>query len=116
MLIDPLPASEWAHVSEDRLRILRWGMRLSRRGALLARLGGVRMSLTLLSGGRRWIRYAKRPDLHASRARCAAGDPEGRRRKLSAEMHEQLRSSLRHVAPGRAADVSGDGGAAWKHV
>ena len=55
MLIDPLPASEWAHVSEDRLRILRWGIRLSRRGALLARLGVVRMSLTLLSGGRRWI-------------------------------------------------------------
>ena len=55
VLIDPLPASEWAHASGERLRILRWGIRLSRRGALLARLGVVRISLTLLSGGRRWI-------------------------------------------------------------
>jgi len=55
VLIDPLPASEWAHVSGDRLRILRWGMRLSRRGALLARLGVIRMSLALLSGGGRRI-------------------------------------------------------------
>ena len=51
VLIDPLPAAEWAHVSGDRLRILRWGIRLSRRGALLARLGVVRFSLAVLSGG-----------------------------------------------------------------
>jgi pimeloyl-ACP methyl ester carboxylesterase len=55
VLIDPLPASEWAHVSRERLRILRWGIRLSRRGALLARLGVVRISLALLSGGGRRI-------------------------------------------------------------
>jgi pimeloyl-ACP methyl ester carboxylesterase len=55
VLIDPLPASEWAHVAGDRLRILRWGIRLSRRGALLARLGIVRISLALLSGGGRRI-------------------------------------------------------------
>ena len=55
VLIDPLPASEWAHVAGDRLRILRWGIRLSRRGALLARLGVVRISLTLLHGGGRRI-------------------------------------------------------------
>jgi len=55
VLIDPLPASEWAHASGERLRILRWGIRLSRRGALLARLGVVRISLAVLSGGGRRI-------------------------------------------------------------
>jgi pimeloyl-ACP methyl ester carboxylesterase len=55
VLIDPLPASEWVHASGERLRILRWGIRLSRRGALLARLGVVRFSLALLSGGGRRI-------------------------------------------------------------
>jgi pimeloyl-ACP methyl ester carboxylesterase len=55
VLIDPLPAAEWAGVSGERLRILRWGIRLSRRGALVARLGVVRLSLALLSGGARKI-------------------------------------------------------------
>jgi pimeloyl-ACP methyl ester carboxylesterase len=55
VLIDPLPAVEWAHISGERLRMLRWGIRLSRRGALLARLGVVRISLALLSGGGRRI-------------------------------------------------------------
>jgi pimeloyl-ACP methyl ester carboxylesterase len=55
VLIDPLPASDWAGVSGQRLRILRWGIRLSRRGALVARLGVVRLSLALLSGGARKI-------------------------------------------------------------
>jgi pimeloyl-ACP methyl ester carboxylesterase len=55
VLIDPLPAKEWAGVTGQRLRILRWGIRLSRRGALAARLGLVRISLALLSGGARKI-------------------------------------------------------------
>ena len=55
VLIDPLPAAEWAGVTGQRLRILRWGIRLSRRGALVARLGIVRFSLALLSGGARKI-------------------------------------------------------------
>ena len=55
VLIDPLSASEWAGVTGQRLRILRWGIRLSRRGALVARLGVVRFSLALLSGGGRKI-------------------------------------------------------------
>jgi pimeloyl-ACP methyl ester carboxylesterase len=55
VLIDPLPAGEWLHVSEEQSRILRWGIRLSRRGALVARLGVVRLSLALLSGGARRI-------------------------------------------------------------
>jgi len=55
VLIDPLPAADWRRVSGQRLRILHWGIRLSRRGALLARLGVVRISLALLSGGGRRI-------------------------------------------------------------
>jgi pimeloyl-ACP methyl ester carboxylesterase len=55
VLIDPLSAAEWAGVTGQRLRILRWGIRLSRRGALVARLGVVRLSLALLSGGGRKI-------------------------------------------------------------
>ena len=55
VLIDPLPAAEWAHASGDRLRMLHWGIRLSRRGALLARLGVVRFSLAVLSGGGRRV-------------------------------------------------------------
>lgn len=55
VLIDPLPAVEWLQVSGERLRMLRWGIRLSRRGALLARLGVVRASLALLTGGGRRI-------------------------------------------------------------
>jgi pimeloyl-ACP methyl ester carboxylesterase len=55
VLIDPLSAAEWAGVTGQRLRILRWGIRLSRRGAIVARLGIVRLSLALLSGGGRRI-------------------------------------------------------------
>jgi pimeloyl-ACP methyl ester carboxylesterase len=59
VLVDPLSASEWLHISPARARMLRFGVRLSRRGALLARIGVVRAALALLmSGGRRvpqWI-------------------------------------------------------------
>ena len=55
VLVDPLPAMEWQNLSGERSRILRWGIRLSRRGALVARLGIVRASLSLLAGGGRRI-------------------------------------------------------------
>jgi pimeloyl-ACP methyl ester carboxylesterase len=55
VLIDPLPAVEWVHASDEHLRMLRWGIRLSRRGGQLARLGVVRISLALLSSGSRRI-------------------------------------------------------------
>jgi len=55
VLVDPLSAAEWLAPSAEQARILRWGVRLSRRGALLARLGIVRISLALLSGGGRRI-------------------------------------------------------------
>ncbi len=53
VLVDPLCAGEWLEGSAVKSRMLRRGVALSRRGALLARLGIVRLSLRLLSGGAR---------------------------------------------------------------
>ncbi len=55
VLVDPLSASEWVQPSEAQSRRLGRGVRLARRGALLARLGIIRVSLALLSGGARRI-------------------------------------------------------------
>ncbi|MEO7144943.1 MAG: alpha/beta hydrolase [Bryobacteraceae bacterium] len=51
VLVDPVAASEWAPPSEMHSRMLQRGMVLSRRGALLARLGVVRGALRLLALG-----------------------------------------------------------------
>jgi pimeloyl-ACP methyl ester carboxylesterase len=54
VLVDPLSPSEWLSVSHAHARMLGRGVMLSRRGALLARIGVVRASLALLmAGGRR---------------------------------------------------------------
>jgi len=55
VLVDPVTASEWTNPPKSRLTILRRGIRLSRRGALLARLGLVRFALDRLSGGSRAV-------------------------------------------------------------
>ena len=55
VLIDPLPAAEWLNASQAQSRMLSRGVKLSRRGALLAQLGLVRFSLAMLSGGARKI-------------------------------------------------------------
>jgi pimeloyl-ACP methyl ester carboxylesterase len=54
VLVDPLSPREWLDISEDRARMLALGVKLSRRGAVLARIGVVRAALALLmTGGRR---------------------------------------------------------------
>jgi pimeloyl-ACP methyl ester carboxylesterase len=54
VLVDPLSPREWLTPSPALARTLGRGVKLSRRGALLARLGIVRASLALLmTGGRR---------------------------------------------------------------
>ncbi len=62
VLIDPLPASEWANPSPAQRRMLGRAVGLSRRGALLARIGVVRFALKMLTGGARrtpkWIAKA----------------------------------------------------------
>jgi len=51
VLVDPPAASEWREPTPQRRRLLRRGIRLSRVGGILARLGVVRASLALLTGG-----------------------------------------------------------------
>jgi pimeloyl-ACP methyl ester carboxylesterase len=54
VLVDPLSPSEWLNPSPASVRMLRFGVKLSRRGAWLARMGVVRTALALLmAGGRR---------------------------------------------------------------
>jgi pimeloyl-ACP methyl ester carboxylesterase len=53
VLVDPALLLEWADPSPERRRMLGRGIALSRRGALLARIGFVRLSLALLTGGSR---------------------------------------------------------------
>jgi pimeloyl-ACP methyl ester carboxylesterase len=51
VLVDPIYSSEWAYPAPDLARRLRGGVFLSRVGAVLARVGFVRFSLALLTGG-----------------------------------------------------------------
>jgi pimeloyl-ACP methyl ester carboxylesterase len=55
VLVDPPLVSDWANATPQRLKMLRRGVSLSRRGAWLARIGFVRLALTLLSTGARPI-------------------------------------------------------------
>jgi pimeloyl-ACP methyl ester carboxylesterase len=69
VLIDPLAASEWLQPSETQWKTLRRGAMLSERGALLARLGVVRIGLLTLSSGLRFI-----PKLVARVASSGSGE------------------------------------------
>lgn len=51
VLVDPVATCEWGEPSASHLKTLRRGILLSRRGALLARFGVVRLALSLLSSG-----------------------------------------------------------------
>jgi len=51
VMLDPVTQSGWANADDQRLRHLNTGVRLSRRGAWLARFGVVRAALTLLTSG-----------------------------------------------------------------
>ncbi len=51
VLVDPVSRTEWRNASDHRRQMLARGVGLSRRGAVLARLGVVRVGLRLLTGG-----------------------------------------------------------------
>ena len=51
VLVDPLERGEWSLLTGSQAARLRKGVQLSRRGALLARLGVVRLGLDLLTSG-----------------------------------------------------------------
>jgi pimeloyl-ACP methyl ester carboxylesterase len=55
VLVDPLAASEWCPVQPQSQVMLNRGVQLARRGAWVARLGIVRLSLDLLRAGSRRI-------------------------------------------------------------
>jgi pimeloyl-ACP methyl ester carboxylesterase len=55
VLVDPLEPAEWCPLSESQAARARKGVQLSRRGALLARLGVVRFGLDLLTSGTRFL-------------------------------------------------------------
>jgi pimeloyl-ACP methyl ester carboxylesterase len=55
VLVDPLWPGEWLHISPAHARMLGLGVKLARRGALLARVGVVRASLGLLMAGGRLV-------------------------------------------------------------
>src|SRR5205807_2458350 len=55
VLVDPLRPEEWCPLSGQQRRTLARGVRLSRRGATLARLGVVRWCLESLLAGSRWL-------------------------------------------------------------
>jgi pimeloyl-ACP methyl ester carboxylesterase len=55
VLVDPVAAGEWANPSVLHRKSLSRGIALSRRGALLAKLGVVRFALSMLSAGSRSV-------------------------------------------------------------
>ena len=55
VLVDPLDPAEWTPITDEQRRIIWRGIRLSRRGALAARFGVVRLCLNLLLAGNRWM-------------------------------------------------------------
>jgi pimeloyl-ACP methyl ester carboxylesterase len=52
VLVDPLDPAEWTPLTTQQKRIINHGVRLSRRGALAARIGLVRLCLDLLLSGK----------------------------------------------------------------
>lgn len=55
VLVDPLDPEEWNPLTEEQSKIIAHGIALSRRGAWAARLGVVRMCLSLLMAGNRLL-------------------------------------------------------------
>jgi pimeloyl-ACP methyl ester carboxylesterase len=68
VLVDPVDPREWHPLTPERDRMLRRAVRLSRRGATLARIGVVRGCLALATSGRRFL-----PNLAGRMASGAGG-------------------------------------------
>ena len=84
VFVDPVSLEYWAKCGNEELARLRAGARLSRRGALLADCGVVRVSLALLASGRRFV-----PKLLA---RLTA-------RRAGSETSERIAGEMRHLPP-----------------
>jgi pimeloyl-ACP methyl ester carboxylesterase len=91
VLVDPLPAREWLNISPAHARMLRLGVKLSRRGAVLARMGVVRAALALLmSGGRRVPQWIAR--LSSGRGQSVISRLVGEVRKMPPETWPMVRA------------------------
>jgi pimeloyl-ACP methyl ester carboxylesterase len=55
VLVDPLDPAEWTPITDEQRRIIRHGIRLSRRGALAAKFGVVRLCLNFLLAGNQLV-------------------------------------------------------------
>lgn len=55
ILVDPMSLVDWGRTSPANANRIAAGVRLSRRGALLARFGLVRAALSILNAGGRWV-------------------------------------------------------------
>ena len=55
VLVDPISLTHWGRESQTDTDQIRAGARLSRRGAILARIGLVRAALSVLNAGGRWF-------------------------------------------------------------
>ena len=85
VFVDTLHPEEWCEPSSEQRHLLRGGVFLSRVGAVLARLGVVRLSLSLLSGGAPGVprRFSH---LFGSRAATLLGHMVGEVQKLPPEV------------------------------
>jgi pimeloyl-ACP methyl ester carboxylesterase len=91
ILVDPLSPSEWLNASPAHARMLRLGVKLSRRGAMLGRVGVVRAALALLMAGGRVIpqRIAK---LTSGRGESVISRLVGEVRKMPPETWPMVRA------------------------
>jgi pimeloyl-ACP methyl ester carboxylesterase len=83
VLVDPVIREEWRDPPEGKRRMLERGVMLSRRGAILARVGVVGFALKMLTGGARWL-----PRLLA---RASAGSGAGVADRLVGEVRKMPR-------------------------
>jgi pimeloyl-ACP methyl ester carboxylesterase len=91
VLVDPLSPREWSTVSPANARMLRFGVRLSRRGAWLARVGVVRAALALLmAGGRRVPQWVAR--MSSGRGESVISRLVGEVRKMPPETWPMVRA------------------------
>jgi pimeloyl-ACP methyl ester carboxylesterase len=83
VLVDPVVRAEWREASEPKRRMLARGVMLSRRGALLARMGVVGFALRMLTSGSQRV-----PKLLA---RVSAGSGAGVTDRLVGEVRKMPR-------------------------
>jgi pimeloyl-ACP methyl ester carboxylesterase len=90
VLVDPVSLTYWGSGSQTNAEQILAGARLSRRGALLARIGLVRAALSVLNAGGRWIPML----VGRAVARQGSGLMQNLAREV-AKLPRELRSTVR---------------------